>query len=249
MKKFLLILFLMFWAITNVNAQVDSSGTAKSIEILEEVEQGDIICSYPEGNGKCNGPYANQIIGVISENPASAFEVEEDDTRLVITDNVILTKVSSINGNITKGNLITTSEREGVAQLADQNGYVIGTALEDFTSDDPDEIGRILVNVNIRIASTSNARTNLLQALRQGLSIQLFEPLAAFRYLLAALILLVSFTLGFVYFGRVAKSGVEAIGRNPLAKRAIQISVFIHIVITIVIVLTGLFLAYLILIL
>jgi hypothetical protein len=73
-------------------------------------------------------------------------------------------------------------------------------------------------------------------------------PLESLRYLLAFIIAIVSFGLGFLYFGRVIKTGVEAIGRNPLASRTIQATIFVNIVITIVIVGTGLALAALILI-
>jgi F0F1-type ATP synthase membrane subunit c/vacuolar-type H+-ATPase subunit K len=61
--------------------------------------------------------------------------------------------------------------------------------------------------------------------------------------------MVVAFTLGLVYFGRIARAGVEAMGRNPMAKRMIQLSVLLHVVLTIIIVLTGLGIAYLILIL
>jgi len=63
------------------------------------------------------------------------------------------------------------------------------------------------------------------------------------------LVTITSFILGFVYFGRVARSGVEAIGRNPLASRIIQFNMLLHIVMSMVIVLIGLAIAYLILIL
>ncbi len=250
MPKIVFVLLLLFVNVQPIYAQIDSSGLAKTVSITEAVEQGDIICADPEGIRKCLGQYKSEIIGVITENPASAFEIDDENAKLIVDSGVILTKVSSVNGEIKKGNLITTSDKEGVGQLANLNGYVLGFALEDFVSNSPDEIGKILVEVNIHpAASITNARSNLLQVLRQGLSVPLFEPLAALRYILAALIVLVAFTLGFVYFGRVAKSGVEAIGRNPLAKNAIEVSVILHILITIVIVLTGLFLAYLILIL
>ena len=60
---------------------------------------------------------------------------------------------------------------------------------------------------------------------------------------------LIAFTLGMIYFGRSSRAGIEAIGRNPLAKRVIQFTVFMNIVLTIVIVIVGLAIAYLILIL
>lgn len=250
MHKIILALFLFFTIVRPTNAQIDSSGLAKTVTITDSVEQGDIVCADPEGIRRCKGQYKTEIIGVVTQNPSSSFEIEDENAKLIVDSGVILTKVSSVNGEIKKGNLITSSDTDGVGQLADLNGYVLGYALEDFVSNSPDEIGRILVEVNIHpAASITNARSNLLQVLRQGLSVPLFEPLAALRYILAALIVLVAFTLGFIYFGRVAKSGVEAIGRNPLAKNAIEVSVILHILITIAIVLTGLFLAYLILIL
>jgi len=86
-------------------------------------------------------------------------------------------------------------------------------------------------------------------ALREGMSAPIFEPLDSLRYLLAALILLLSFVLGFAYFGRVSRTGIEAIGRNPMASRMIQISILMHILITTVIIILGFGMAYIILIL
>ena len=63
------------------------------------------------------------------------------------------------------------------------------------------------------------------------------------------LIVLITFALGIWYFGRVARSGVEAIGRNPLATRAIQLGVILNLLLTLVILLVGIALAYLILVL
>ena len=61
--------------------------------------------------------------------------------------------------------------------------------------------------------------------------------------------ILISFSLGFIYFGRVAKTGIEAMGRNPMAGKMIQLSVLFNIIVTVIIVLIGLAIAYLILIL
>jgi hypothetical protein len=72
--------------------------------------------------------------------------------------------------------------------------------------------------------------------------------LASLRYLLAIIVAVMAFGLGFVYFGRVAKGGVEALGRNPLAGRAIQLSVLMNLILTVAIMVGGLVLAYIILI-
>ena len=60
---------------------------------------------------------------------------------------------------------------------------------------------------------------------------------------------IMGFGLGFIYFGRIAKAGVEAIGRNPLASRTITSGLVLHILLTIVIVGAGLGIGYLILVL
>jgi F0F1-type ATP synthase membrane subunit c/vacuolar-type H+-ATPase subunit K len=67
------------------------------------------------------------------------------------------------------------------------------------------------------------------------------------RYLTAALMVILGFVLGFVYFGRIAKAGVEAIGRNPLSSKTIEFGLILHILLTIVIVGAGLGIGYLIL--
>jgi len=233
-------------------AQVISPGMAVSIDVGElEVQNGDIVCSDGEGFTLCGQAYSTGIYGVVTENPATAIQIEnQSNSALIVSNGVAEVRVSAVNGNISAGDLITTSENPGVGQLANRSGYVLGTSIDAFEPQDPAEVGTVLVAIQIHpAAGLSGARTNLVQVLRQGLQAPLFDPLDSLRYVLAALIVLTSFILGFVYFGRAASSGIEAIGRNPLASRKIQLAVLLHVLITIVIVLSGLFLAYLVLLL
>ena len=243
----------------SVSGQATSSGIAISVPIdSENVVNGHVICSpekqSEEGSGGfvlCENEFDPALYGVVSDTPAAAFEAEgEKPTRLVQSFGNVQVRVSSINGNIAEGNPVTSSTIPGVAQKADRNGYVLGTALEEWESDNSDETGLILMSLNIHAASgLSGARSDLLQALRQGITAPIFEPLSALRYILAAAMILISFSLGFIYFGRVAKTGIEAMGRNPMAGRMIQMSVLFNIIVTVIIVLIGLAIAYLILIL
>ena len=108
----------------------------------------------------------------------------------------------------------------------------------------------MLVSLNIHPAvDLSETGGNLIDVLRRALEAPILSPLVSLRYILAALVMIIAFTLGFVYFGRVARAGVEAIGRNPLAGRMIELTVIFHILLTIVIVGAGVGIAYLILIL
>lgn len=238
----------------NVRGQVGTSGVAFPIQLSNDVNvNGILICSSEGGFKACNSDYDPSLYGVVTTEPSVALEIEGDEaegTGLVITTGVAKVRVSSINGNISEGDLLTTSKELGVAQKADRNGYVVGNALEEYSSENSQEVGLILVAINIHpAAGLSGAQSDLLAVLRQGVRAPIFDPLDSLRYFLAALIVLLSFGLGFVYFGRVGKTGVEAIGRNPLASKMIQLSVIIHVVVTIVIIFVGLFLAYLILIL
>ena len=250
--KLLLLILLTLFSSKIILAQIESSGIAVSIPIKEAVEAGDLICSGGEGYGKCVGERNSSILGVVVDTPAASFESEgDDDVRLVQSDGNVIVKVTGKSGKISDGKLLTSSETAGVAQLAEKNGYVLGTALEDYESDDSNEVGKVLVSINIHY-STSVAEgrgVNLLEDIKQAIIAPSLSPLASLRYLLAFIIAIISFILGFVYFGRVVKTGIEAIGRNPLARKMIQITMLFNILITIVIVLAGLFIAYLILVL
>ena len=126
----------------------------------------------------------------------------------------------------------------------------MGSAIESFESGNLNTIGTIQVVINVHPESSlTGARGNLLQFIREGISVPIFSPVESLRYLLAVAIVLISFTLGMIYFGRASRAGIEAVGRNPLAKRVIQFTVIMNIVLTIVIVIVGLAIAYLILVL
>lgn len=249
-----LFFFLFFVFPQLVSAQTDSMGIAYPTEVASGVttQPGDILCLKSGGVVLCNEEYDPAIYGVVTNSPTAAFRHDNDQSLpLVVKDGNTLVRVTGENGNIQVGDLITTSSTNpGVGKKADLNGFVLGEALEDYQPSDPTTVGEVYVSIKIHpVTSFEGARSNLIGSVRQALSAPVLSPLATFRYLLAFLIALISFGLGFFYFGRVIKTGVEAIGRNPLAQRAIQITVFVNIVITLVIVLTGLGIALLILVL
>lgn len=242
--------FLSFKSI--VKAQISSSGIAISSPVKDDQAQdGDIICTYQEGNKRCSDEYDTGIFGVISDNPAAAIDDSAlENKRLVITSGVATVRVSTTGGAIKEGDFITSSKIAGVGQKSARNGYVVGAALESYESGNPDNIGRIQVMVSIHPEGRlTGSRGNLLQFIRQGISVPVFSPVESLRYLLAVIIVIISFALGMIYFGRASRAGIEAVGRNPLAKNVIQFTVIMNIVLTIVIVLVGLAIAYLILIL
>jgi F0F1-type ATP synthase membrane subunit c/vacuolar-type H+-ATPase subunit K len=54
------------------------------------------------------------------------------------------------------------------------------------------------------------------------------------RFIAAGLVVLLSFTFGFLTFSRSIAKSVEALGRNPLAKSTIQLSMVINIILLVV---------------
>ncbi len=174
----------------------------------------------------------------------------DEGLSAVVTSGRAFVRVSAANGAIEVGDFVTSSKTPGVAIKATQNGYVLGKAQEAYSSGNADDIGKILVLLNIApTVQLTSVGQNLLALLTKGISLASLDALSYLRYLLAAIMVVVSFLLGFIYFGRVVRAGIESMGRNPLAARAIQFSVLLNIVILIVIIGVGLAVAYFILVL
>lgn len=228
-----------------------AEGIAIDLEIAgKSIPEGSII-SLNEGKYMLSSmPYDSSVFGVVTDNPAVSFrDVATARKRPVITMGKALVRVSTINGMIKRGDLITTSVIAGVGQKATENGYVIGIAQADYTQKDPHKIGTIYVTLHLNFGLISMSfRENLMASLRQGARAPFSTPLNAFRYALAGLIAILSFASGFWFFGRVSTRGIEAIGRNPLARRFIILSVFLNVLIAISVLGFGVALAYLILV-
>ncbi|MBI2443512.1 MAG: hypothetical protein HYV40_06455 [Candidatus Levybacteria bacterium] len=229
-------------------------GVATLVKITDKnVKDGDIISFAGSGYKLADRAYDPQIFGILTNNPAITLErktTTDGTEHYVVSSGKAYVRVSSQNGNIKAGDLITTSPRKGVGQKSTQDGYVVGTALEDYENSNQEAVGKILVSLNFAFqSSVTGLRTNLLDNLNIALTAPFLSPGTMLRYILAGLVVLLAFGLGMGYFGRVTRSGVEALGRNPLAGRVIMVSVIINSVLTLATMAIGLVVAYLILIL
>lgn len=247
---FFVTLFLFFFVFVGTVVAQESpiSGVALSIPITDEnAKSGDIVCAKKNGYIPCKNSYDSSIYGVINDYPIGSVELEGFG-RLVNTSGTVKVNVTTANGPIKVGDFITSSVEPGVGQLAVHNGYVLGLAQEEYSEQDTSKVGQILVTISIHpTIGITDAKTDLFRAIREGLLSAQISPLATLRYLTAALMVILGFVLGFVYFGRIAKAGVEAIGRNPLSSRTIQVGLVLHILLTAVIIIAGLGIGYLIL--
>jgi len=233
-------------------AQQTSSGVAVSMPFAaDDGKDGDIVCSTPTGAVPCSKSMDATMIGVLVLSPAVSLEREatyEANRKPVISLGKAYVRVGRTEGGIKKGDPISSSTTPGLGAKAIATGYILGMSMEDVTFAEGEQEKLILVSLNIRPSYfPAPAKANLIQLIREGMEGTYSSPLSALRFLLAAVITLLSIGFGFLYFGHVARSGVEAIGRNPLAGRMIQLAVVFNVFLTIAIMGTGVGVSYFIL--
>lgn len=245
----LLVLLLQLWVPGKVMAL---SNTIASVVSFPNGAPSNAaaICAAGEQFIACDKAADSTMFGVIDETPPAYIDdAGAVNGKPVVTSGVAAVMASNTEGEIQAGDFVTSSEIPGVLVRANNNGYVMGIAQENLVSG-ADGRGLIAVYINIHFETElANVRSNLMEVLQQSRKSLAFAPLDSLRYFLSAVMVLLSFILGFIYFGKTSASGVEAIGRNPLAQKQIRSGVILHLFITTVVVLLGLFAAYLILIL
>lgn len=233
----------------NTFAQTSGAGVATYVPVAGSVSDGMILCGSDGGSNKpCDREYDPNMIGVVTSNPAISFATEDTTgSTPILSSGEMYVFVSADNGPIGIGDFITSSRKPGVGQKAKKSGYILGSALEEYSDTSND--GKIKVSLTLKPAVLKkNAEANLLQMLRDGVEGAFESPLSALRYVVAAIITSVTFIYGFIHFGRIAKSGVESIGRNPLASKSIQLGVIMNMGITVAIMAGSIFVSYLILV-
>lgn len=257
MRLALLIAFFAFtWSarLSPLVAQLQDLGTtvATYVSIPEgEPENGNIVSSGEEGYKLTDTPYDSALAGVIVLNPAVSINtVGEERTYPIVSTGEALITVTTSNGEIQVGDPITSSDTSGIGQKATNPGYVIGTAQQGYASDDPSEVGRILVSLNTKYAYPNpNNRPSIWDIFNITAQASYQQPSVFIKYAIAAIVIVIAFLVGFLSFGRIASNGIAALGRNPLASRTIQLGIVFNVFVTLSIIFAGLALAYLIIIL
>lgn len=207
-------------------------------------KEGDIVVTSDKGLVRSAKTFDNKMFGVLQDNPIFVYRNQDiPQGRAVARSGVAQVNVTTLGGNIKYGDYITSSTIQGKAEKANQSGYIIGTALANFDGKGAQTVagptgqvaaGTIQVAIRIEYAELTNPRfagelfnfvgSSFLENVRDPKQLGLIV-----RYVTAGLILLLSFTFAFLTFSRSIAKSVEALGRNPLAKNAIQISMVINI--------------------
>lgn len=201
---------------------------ARNLEVADlQAEAGNIVSQTEQGLSRSNIPYDENIVGVAGENPIIVFGKKSTTTLSIVTFGETLTEVTNINGEIKKGDFVTSSDRPGVGQKATEPGFAVGKAMEDFNQEE----GRIIVFVQPQMITFPSTAIlgRVAQEIIAGLKVPETIP-EVIRYLSALLIGGGSFVIGFLSFIKSLREGVVAVGRNPLAKKSIQTAMILNLI-------------------
>lgn len=220
-------------------------------DIAGGVKIGSIIAHKSSDYVPAKEPFDTEIVGVVVENSTmSLVDALKGGAILIMQSGEAQVLVSDLNGEIKKGDYITSSTVPGVGQKADKTGFVLGIATENFVPNNDNEPGLVWSTIEPKNAYiNSTVRTNLIDAIRSGALSPLLSPVESLRYILAALVVASTFIIGFSTFGKSSGRTIEALGRNPLAQGTIKTAMIFNMVLAFGVMLIGLALAYLILVL
>lgn len=253
-------------------AEAQGFDIASTYQIQDkEAVTGDILMAAPNhGLTRANTPYSNTLFGILQDQPVVVFKETDNSGRAVVRTGDAVVNVSDFNGEIKPGDYITSSPISGLGMKATRSGYVIGVATSIFTQNDttqltPEQIklkessdknssiktGQINVALRIEYAEISTPRTaqRLLENVGGAFYTNVQNPQSftqVIKYTIAGILAIVAFLLGFFTFARSIPKGIEAMGRNPTAKQAIQISIIIQTGLTVFTILIGLLLVFII---
>lgn len=213
---------------------------------------GMIISLGETTYSESQGPYDRTMFGVIDLNPSIEFTFGNTaNTSPVIADGTANVLVSGENGIINPGDKITSSSAPGIGMKAVKSGFTLGVAEESFAGTTASETALISIRLNkeFTFAGDTPDSETISDRLRNIVSLSAIaafeEPTKVFKYVVAGAVLLLSILASFLLLGRTSQKGIEAIGRNPLAKNSIITSIFVNIVISIIIIIAGVVGAYL----
>lgn len=251
--KVTLLSTLFFMPLTPLFAQ--TSDVTSVYEVTDmQAQDGDILTLDPQkGLTRATAPYDNRLFGVVHNKPLIVFRAAAGEGKPVVRTGTADVNVNTLGGEIKAGDYITASPISGIGQKATLSGYVIGAALTSFSEGDgvqseytPPEgkeskkisTGKITVALKIEYAEINKARSML--RLFDSMNIAIFSSIQdpsksaeIFRYVTAGLVVLSGFGIGFFTFSRSVPKSIEAIGRNPLAEKAIIFSIVLNIILTV----------------
>lgn len=255
----ILLLTLFFCIVSPVFAQGVQFNIARTIPIEDKAAiDGDIVSLSPKVESliRSTKSFDERMYGVLNVDPMMVYRTLK--SLPVAKQGEVMMNVTTLGGAITVGDYVTSSEIAGKGQRAEGlAGYMVGVAMGNFDGKNASQsadfkgkkypMGRVKVNVGIGPASPviTKAAGGILGTLRQLATAIMFNIAASkqaeriIRYILAILIAVIIIYVSYKTFGANVTKGMEAIGRNPLAKGSIQAMITMNIILLVISVIAG----------
>lgn len=237
------LLITSYWLLVTLPSHAQEEvnlNTANTYEVQspDEVEDGDIIAMENESGNLVRaqtGQTNAKIFGIVVKQSPIVYRTSDTGVPIVRGGEVGVNIISA-GGPIAIGDLVTISSTSGKGQKASESdAQLVGMALEAF--DATEDTAKIKVALRVGSGFQKGEELQKVASLyleELGLSaLDVFsgeEGLqSTFRYGLAAIIVIFSVFSSFKFFGKQILTGIDSMGRNPLASRKIQTMIIINV--------------------
>ncbi len=260
-----LILALLFASIATFSVRADT--ISQSYTAAVNIPAGSLVALQQGSSSQivpADSSNTDSLLGVTVAPQASLVNLNSNNgNTLVVTSGNAVVLVSNINGDIAKGDSLTTSPISGVAMKATAPGRIVGIATNSFTAaqassrqkiadkkGESSEVSLGQVSANIMVGNYQNQPTltgnGIISAVQAVATSTTGKSISTARALLALLVLLISVVISVLILYTAVASSIRSIGRNPLSRHSILQSLIQVIIAVVVIMLSGFSIVYLI---
>lgn len=246
-------------------AESITSSVAQSYSADSKLQRGIIVVIDENDADKVRPAKLEEIErvhGIVVDSNDSPITLSNEGQQVfVATTGRYQILVSDENGTIGVGDYITLSSLQGVGMRGDEqrNKIVFGKSLQTFDStqevlstakvgDREVHIGRVMVDITVaKNPLLKGVEPNIPSFLKRATELIAGKPVDALRaYIGLAVFILTTIISGSLIYGGV-RSAIISIGRNPLSKKSIVRSLFQVVLVSLIILISGIFGVYLIL--
>lgn len=202
---------------------------------------GSLVSLDPSGENAvqvANTDRVDGLLGVVVATNDSLVAASSNSSNVqVITTGTAQTLVSNLTGNIKKGDAITVSPINGVGMKATVSGRIIGLAESDFTATSSGTIsesvktstgqrtvvvGTIPVQLAVSYYIPPAVSTAIPQSIENLARVLAGREVSPVRIVLSFILFMVGILLTVVITYGAIRISLESLGRNPLARTAIN---------------------------
>lgn len=222
----------------------DMSVAVSQVSADPDIAVGDIVRMNETGQVvRSETEFDERMVGVYNREATIIYHTGNEGIPIAFQGQVLV-NVTTAGGPIMLGDLITTSSIAGRGQRSlTTRGQVLGIALGALGESDGVEAnyegrivreGKIPVSIDIRPGDVQSVGivSKMVDQFGSLVLKNIDTPERSesfFRFIMAGLIAAVAVIVSFVTFGRNITRGLEAIGRNPLARAQIQAMIVVNV--------------------